>query len=206
MMYTAPMSYESFLRSWEVKTNKLRWCYDYVRHPSQLEETSLPPREAWANWLRKEREPSEIEYRELQNFWRERRYANLRQFLAEYNAADVQGLIEAIRKMKLFWKSYNLDALKSAISLPGLAFESMLLYLHKEAPYTILQTMNSANADLFDCLRENLVAGKYFSLKKPKKLSAFFIHFRSGHRLRSILRARRHVCSERRKNSDNFLV
>lgn len=165
-MYTAPMSYSSFLKSWEVKTIKLRWPYDHVRHPSQLNETSLPPREAWANWLRKEAAPTEEEYRELQNFWTQAGYNTLRDMLYFYNAADVGGLIEAIRKMKSFWQTFNLDALKQAISLPGLSFESMLLYLHKESPFTILQTFNSSNADLFDLLRRNLVADTFFTNRK----------------------------------------
>ena len=62
---------------------------------------------------------------------------------------------EALDKMSQFWHRNDVDMLKEAISLPGLAFKFEMSFLREQG----LHLSSFHNADLYQLFKDNMVGG-----------------------------------------------
>ena len=76
-------------------------------------------------------------------------------FLEWYNNLDVIPFVEAVEKMKVFYKERKLDLFKDGVSLPGLT----LKYLMKgtEAKFSLF---DEENKDLYYLMKKSIVGGR----------------------------------------------
>ena len=147
-------SYTQFLEAYNRKGEKGHFPYEYIRSVSQLEERQLPPREEFKSWL-KNSELSEEEYAVCQRAWEEKNMKTLRDFLVWYNNLDVEPFLKALEKMEQFWCERNIDMLKDAISLPGLAFRFVMGFLRNQR----LHLSSFHTEDLYNLFKDNMVGG-----------------------------------------------
>ncbi len=157
----AGTSYSAFLKAYQCQGEKGFFPYEYVESIRQLEESQLPPREAFKSWLRNT-ELSKEDYAVCQRAWEEEGMETLRDFLKWYNKLDVEPFLEALEKMTQFWKTKGIDMLKQAISLPGLAFKFEMSFL-KEQGVHLSSFHDEATYQLF---RKNMVGGPAIIFKR----------------------------------------
>ena len=154
--FIAPnFSYAKYLAAFDVRERKSHFPYEYVRDLAQLDETSLPPREAFASSLRGST-ISEEEYETCRRTWIERGMSTLRDWLVYYNNLDVKPFLEALEKQTHFYRALGLDMLKDGIGIPGLC----LRYLFKTLPDDVFFSLiGSRQKDLHQLIRGQLVGG-----------------------------------------------
>ena len=116
----------------------------------QLEESQLPPREAFHSWLRKSK-LSEEDYVVCQKAWTKKGMRTLRVFLVWYSNLDMVPFLEALDKMSQFWCRYGVDMLKEAISLPSLAFKFEMSFLKEQG----LHLSSFHTEDLYQLFKDN---------------------------------------------------
>jgi len=105
--YLAPnYSYEAFIKAYKCKLNKGFFPYDYLTDYSKLNETELPPHEAFYNRL-KNKNITDVEYEICVNAWNEHKMKTFKDFLKWYNNLVVIPFIEAVEKMKEFYQNKN---------------------------------------------------------------------------------------------------
>ena len=85
----------------------------------------------------------------------------MRDFLAWYNNLDVGPFVEALEKMKDFWKEKRIDMLQT-ISLPGLAMIFKMQYLKQQSLH--LSVFNTE--ELYKLFRHNMVGGPVIIFKR----------------------------------------
>ena len=108
MNFLAPgCSYDKFLKAYQTESEKGFFCYEYFDSMEKLEETSLPPNEAFYSELKGAYVCNREEYEKLQEIWREKEIKNLLDFLVWYNNLDTAPAIEAIEKMMTFYREYG---------------------------------------------------------------------------------------------------
>jgi G:T-mismatch repair DNA endonuclease (very short patch repair protein)/DNA-directed RNA polymerase subunit RPC12/RpoP len=153
---TPGTSYKNYLKAFDVSTSKGYFPYDYITSLEILQETSLPPREAFYNKL-KGKELSEKKYAICQNVWRTKNMKTMKDFLVWYNNLDVEPFLEAIAKQTTIYASKNIDMFKHAISIPGIA---VLWKFHvlKDTPVDI-PLISTVNRDLYHTVKANIVGG-----------------------------------------------
>ena len=66
---------------------------------------------------------SDEEYNICINAWKDNNMKTFKDFLEWYNNLDVLPFIEAVEKMKQFYKMKKLDIFKDGVSLPGLVLK-----------------------------------------------------------------------------------
>ena len=66
---------------------------------------------------------SDEEYNICINAWKDNNMKTFKDFLEWYNSLDVLPFIEAVEKMKTFYKAKKLDLFKDGVSLPGLVLK-----------------------------------------------------------------------------------
>ncbi|GFN90296.1 Zinc finger protein 546-like [Plakobranchus ocellatus] len=154
--FIAPgFSYAKYLAAYEVEEQKGFFPYEYITSLEKLEETSLPPREAFYSSLRNS-ELSQQNYDYLCQVWRDNGMRNLRDLLVWYNNKDTRPFIEALEKQCEFYKTLGLDMLKDAVSVPGLT----LRYLFKTMPQNhFFSLIRVKDKDLHEELRKQIVGG-----------------------------------------------
>ncbi|GFO23695.1 hypothetical protein PoB_005020000 [Plakobranchus ocellatus] len=154
--FIAPgFSYAKYLAAYEVEEQKGFIPYEYITSLEKLEETSLPPREAFYSSLRNS-ELSQQNYDYLCQVWRDNGMRNLRDLLVWYNNKDTRPFIEALEKQCEFYKTLGLDMLKDAVSVPGLT----LRYLFKTMPQNhFFSLIREKDKDLHEELRKQIVGG-----------------------------------------------
>ncbi|GFR60790.1 hypothetical protein ElyMa_003540300 [Elysia marginata] len=104
--FIAPdFSYAKYLAAYEVEEQKGFFPYEYITCIEKLEETSLPPREAFYSSLRNS-ELSHQNYDHLCEVWREKGVKSLRDFLFWYNNEDTRPFIEALKNSVIFIKPW----------------------------------------------------------------------------------------------------
>lgn len=101
--YLAPgFSYAQFLKAYECTEEKGCFPYEWVDGLDKLEETSLPPHDAFYSSL-KNANITEEEYQYCQQVWEEKQMSTFKDFLKWYNNLDVGPFVEAVEKMKTVW-------------------------------------------------------------------------------------------------------
>ena len=154
--YLAPgFSYDKYLKAYGCELQKGHFPYEYMDGIGKLEDSALPPKEAFYSRLKNE-DIADNDYARCQTVWRDNRMKSMRDFLVWYNNRDVVPFLEAIDKQFAFYKQQNIDMFKDGVSVRGLT----LLYLFHELPSnTFFTVFNQTNSDLHLLVKDNIVGG-----------------------------------------------
>ena len=107
--FIAPgFSYAKYLAAYEVEEQKGFFPYEYVTSLEKLDETSLPPREAFHSSLRNS-DLSQGNYNYLCQVCRGNGMTSLGDLLTWYNNKHTRPFIEALEKQCNFYKTLGLD-------------------------------------------------------------------------------------------------
>ena len=154
--YIAPgFSYDKYLKAYGCEVTKGHFPYEYMDRLERLDDTTLPPKEAFFSRLKNEG-ISDEDYASCQEAWRVNGMTTLRDFLVWYNNRDVVPFLQAIDRQFAFYRQRGIDMFKQGISVPGLT----LLYLFNDLPEkTYFTIFNEKNKDLHDLVKANIVGG-----------------------------------------------
>ena len=154
--YIAPgFSYDKYLKAYGCEVTKGHFPYEYMDRLERLDDTALPPKEAFFSRLKNEG-ISDEDYASCQEAWRVNGMTTLRDFLVWYNNKDVVPFLQAIDRQFAFYRQRGIDMFKQGISVPGLT----LLYLFNDLPEkTYFTIFNEKNKDLHDLVKANIVGG-----------------------------------------------
>ena len=154
--FIAPgFSYAKYLAAYEVEEEKGFFPYEYITSLEKLDETSLPPREAFHSSLRNS-DLSQENYDYLCQVWRGNGMSSLRDLLTWYNNKDTRPFIEALEKQCNFYKTLGLDMLKDAVSVPGLTLRYLFTTMPKSNFFSLIREKDK---DLHEELRKQVVGG-----------------------------------------------
>jgi len=98
--------------------------YEYITSFQVLNETKLPPKEAFNSKLRGTVATSK-EYARVQFVWDHYGMKSIKDLLIWYNNLDVVPFVEAIKSQRELFKRFDLDMLTDGVSLPGLSEKVM---------------------------------------------------------------------------------
>ena len=137
--------------------NNLHFCKKPISRDAllKLEETSLPPHEAFYSTL-KDANITEEECKYCQQVWEENNMTAFKDFLVWYNNLDVVPFLEAVEKMSQFWQERNIDMFKDGISVPGLTLKYLFSFLEDQIYFSLF---DQANSDLYHLIRDNNTGG-----------------------------------------------
>ena len=154
--YLAPgFSYAKYLKAYECEVTKGHFPYEYMDRLERLDDTVLPPKEAFFSRLKNEG-ISDGDYVSCQEAWRDNGMTTLRDFLVWYNNRDVVPFLQAVERQFDFYQQRGIDMFKQGISVPGLT----LLYLFNDLPEkTYLTIFNEKHKDLHDLVKDNICGG-----------------------------------------------
>ncbi|KAF4530226.1 hypothetical protein B566_EDAN018302, partial [Ephemera danica] len=114
-------------RERELMSRKGVFCYDYLDDLKKLDETCLPPKEAFKSSLTDE-DISDEDYQHAQNVWTVFNCKTLRDYLALYLKADVALLTDVFEEFRaVCLKAYELDPCWY-YTAPSLAWDAALKY------------------------------------------------------------------------------
>ena len=101
--YIAPgFSYSMYLDAYGVKEKKGFFPYEYIDSLEKLNETKLPPQEAFYSKL-KGKGISDEDYAYCQEIWSKKSMKTMRDFLIWYNNKDVGPFIDALKEQTSFY-------------------------------------------------------------------------------------------------------
>ena len=124
--YLAPnYSYDEFIKAYKCKLEKGFFPYEFFDNYDKLNYNSLPPHKAFFNRL-KNKNITDEEYNICVDAWNNNNMKTFKDFLEWYNNLDVLPFIEAVEKMKTFYKAKRLDLFKDGVSLPGLVLKYLM--------------------------------------------------------------------------------
>ena len=154
--YIAPgLSYDKYLKAYGCKVTKGHFPYEYMDCLTTLDDTALPPKEAFFSRLKNEG-ISDEDYVSCQVAWRDNGMTTLRDFLVWYNNRDVVPFLQAIDRQFAFYQQRGIDMFKQGISVPGLT----LLYLFNDLPEkTYFTLFKEKNKDLQHLVKDHVVSG-----------------------------------------------
>ena len=154
--YIAPgFSYDKYLKAYGCEVTKGHFPYEYMDRLEKLDDTVLPPKEAFFSRLKNEG-ISDEDYASCQEAWCDNDMTTLRDFLVWYNNRDVVPFLQAIDRQFDFYQQRGIDMFKQGISIPGLT----LLYLFNDLPEkTYFTIFNEKNKDLHDLVKDNICGG-----------------------------------------------
>ena len=136
-------SYDKYLKAYGCELQKGHFPCEYMDGIGKLEDSALPPQEAFYSRLKNEG-TSDEDYARCQAVWCDNGMKTMRDFLVWYNNRDVVPFLDAIDKQFAFYKQQNIDMFKDGVSVPGLT----LLYLFNEIPSnTFFTVFNQTNSD-----------------------------------------------------------
>ena len=148
-------SYDKYLKAYGCELQKGHFPYEYMDGIGKLEDSALPPQEAFYSRLKSEGISYE-DYARCQAVWGDNGMKTMYDFLVWYNNRDVVPFLDAIDKQFAFYKQQNIDMFKDGVSVPGLT----LLYLFNELPSnTFFTVFNQTNSDLHLLVKDNIVGG-----------------------------------------------
>ena len=152
--FLAPgFSYDKFLKAYECPQTKGFFPYEWMDSLDKLDQTYLPPHEAFYSSLKKDNISKE-DYQYCLNVWSENNMQTFKDFLVWYNNLDVQPFCDALEKMCAFWKNKNIDMLRQGISIPGVTY----LFTTLE-PGIFFSLFDEKNKDLYTLFKKNMVGG-----------------------------------------------
>jgi len=104
--------------------------YEYITSLDKLNETSLPPIDAFDSRL-KNTTCSAKDYERVQWVWHHYQMKSIKDLLIWYNNLDVEPFVLAIQKQREQYKAFGLDMLIDGVSLPSLAEKVMYQPLYE---------------------------------------------------------------------------
>jgi hypothetical protein len=170
-------SYSDFLKAYGIEEQKSYWPYEWFDNTDKLEETCLPPYDAYYStlkrgntlnlehekWLEKgaQGEPPQTglqKYEELQQLWTVKQFATVRQYLEYYNNLDTKPFVQAVDKMLQFYNEHmQIDVFKDAVSVPGIARRLLFKTAKEEGANFAL--FPKQDEDLYLTMKKNLGKG-----------------------------------------------
>ena len=154
--YIVPgFNYDKYLKAYGCELTKGHFPHDYMDCLERLDDTTLPPKEAFFSRLKK-KGISDEDYASWEEAWREYGVTALRDFLVWYNNRDVVPYLQAIHRQFASYEQRGIDMFKQGISVPCL----ILLYLFNILPEkTYLTLFNEKNKDLHQLVKYHVVCG-----------------------------------------------
>lgn len=149
-------SYDKYLKAFACSQEKGFFPYEYIDDIDKLRDTALPPHSTFYSTL-KNANISEEEYDYCQSVWKENNMESLADFLRWYSFLDVQPFLEAIEKQSQIYKMGNIDMLKDAISLPGLAIRWK--FPETKSDEFDIPLLSKINNDLYTKVKSQIVGG-----------------------------------------------
>ncbi len=107
--------------------------YEYLSSFDVLNQTTIPPKEAFNSTL-KNSSISDDDYARVQFVWNHYGMKSIKDLLIWYNNLDVVPFVDAIKVQREFYRKYDLDMFKDGVSLPGLAEKIMFHTSFKDLP------------------------------------------------------------------------
>ena len=154
--FLAPgFSYDKFLKAYECPQTKGFFPYEWMDSLDKLDQTYLPPHEAFYSSLKKDNITKE-DYQYCLNVWSENNMQTFKDFLVWYNNLDVQPFCDALEKMCAFWKNKNIDMLRQGVSIPGVTLTYLFTTLE---PGIFFSLFDEKNKDLYTLFKKNMVGG-----------------------------------------------
>src|SRR5690348_1379280 len=100
-----------FLKAYQAPMHKFIFPYAYLDDLKKLDETALPPINAFHNRLRGEKMTQE-KYQGIKTVWETEGFSTLKDMLVYYMYHDTVPALHAMEKMKQFWASKEICMLK----------------------------------------------------------------------------------------------
>ena len=179
--YLAPnYSYDAFIKAYKCKLEKGFFPYDYLVSYDKLNDTELPSHDLFYSKM-KNKNISKDEYDICVNAWKNNNMKTFKDFLEWYNNLDVLPFIEAVEKMKIFYKNKKLDVFKDGVSLPVLVIKSTDsdFYLLDEEDKITKEDRKRNN--LFYLLKDSIVGGPSIIFNRYHEANKTYI--RNGKKL-----------------------
>ena len=158
--FAAGSSYAGFLKAYNCQQEKGFFPYKWLDSLEKLNDAHLPPHEEFYSKL-KNSNITEEDYKCCQQVWESEGMQTMRDFLVWYNNTDVVPFVEAVERMKAFWRGKHIDMMQM-ISLPGLAMAFEMKFLKEQ--HLHLSVFHSAQ--LYNLFRHNMVGGPAIIFKR----------------------------------------
>ena len=140
--YLAPgLSYDAWCRAYGCELQKLAFPYEWFDSFEKLNHIGPVKYEEFYSSLKGGITISQEEYQNFCDEFRKRGCETMKDWLKEYNLADVEPFIEALEKTREQYYPDEIDLLKDAVSIPGI---SMTYVLNKA-----LKMKKKSDPDLF---------------------------------------------------------
>ena len=154
--YIAPgFSYDKYLKTYGCEVTKGHFPYEYMDCLERIDDTTLPPKEAFFSRLKNEG-ISDDDYVSCQEAWCNNGMTTLQNFLVWYNNRDVVPFLQAIDRQFAFYQQRGIDMFKQGISVPGVT----LLFLFNDLPEkTYFTKFNEKNKDIHQLVKDHVVGG-----------------------------------------------
>lgn len=151
----AGTSYSKYLKAYNPEGEmKSFFPYEWFTCLEKLNETSLPPHEAFHSTLKGSNISNE-EYESCQKIWIEKEMKTMKDYLVHYQMLDVRPFLVAISNQIAFYSEKGLDLFKSAYSLPGISF----LYVFQTSPQARFMLFNKTESNVCKALQKQMTGG-----------------------------------------------
>ena len=154
--YVAPgFSYDQFLKAYECEQTKGFFPYEWTDGLDKVEETSLPPHEAFYSNLTYQN-ITEQEYQYSLQVWEEREMSTFKRFSHVEQQCGCSAVVEEVEKIGQFLQERKIDMFKDGIFVPGLTLEYLFLFLGYQVYFSLF---DQANSDLYHLIKDNNTGG-----------------------------------------------
>ena len=154
-------SYSKFLKAFEIEESKFYFPYEWFDDKSKLEWTCVPEVGDFYSSLKRQNtlgdteEEIQANYKRVQEVWEKEDMKTFKDYLVYYNNLDVGPFVKAVEKMHVFYKENNIDYLKEAISVPGIARKMMF----QNAEEGLFLLCGKNDQDLYKTMKKNVIGG-----------------------------------------------
>ena len=137
--YLAPgLSYDAWCRAYGCELQKLVFPYEWFDSFEKLNHIGPVKYEDFFSSLKGGITISQEEYQNFCDEFRKRGCETMKDWLKEYNLADVEPFIEALGKTREQYYPDEIDLLKDAVSIPGISMTYVLNEAEKRRKYSEL--------------------------------------------------------------------
>ena len=135
--YLAPgLSYDAWCRAYGCELQKLAFPYDWFDSFEKLNHIGPVKYEEFYSSLKGGITISKEEYQNFCDEFRKKGCVTMKDWLKEYNLADVMPFIEALEKTREKYYPDEIDLLKDAVSIPGISMMYVLNEASKRKKYS----------------------------------------------------------------------
>ena len=135
--YLAPgLSYDAWCRAYGCELQKLAFPYEWLDSFEKLNHIGPVKYEEFYSSLKGGITISQEEYQNFRDEFHKRGCETMKDWLKEYNLADVTPFIEALEKTREQYYPDEIDLLKDAVSIPGISMMYVLNEVLKRKKYS----------------------------------------------------------------------